>query len=122
MSEDGGETWTERTDSVHDDIHELRLIDASEYLASTGVGLYRTTDCGRTWTRLDMDVKQRYFRAACLHDGTLYASAACVPPNRWEEPDANPALFECRDGVTLECVKSPVQRRSSWAGPSMRTT
>ena len=107
VSDDGGETWEERREGVHDDIHELRVVSDREYLASTGVGLYRTADAGRSWTRLDEGVDQRYFRAAYVHDDVLYTSAACVPPNRWEDDDADPALFECRDGRALEAVASP---------------
>ncbi|MFC4550908.1 MULTISPECIES: WD40/YVTN/BNR-like repeat-containing protein [Halorussus] len=107
VSDDGGETWEERRDGVHDDIHELHCVSATEYVAATGVGLYHTEDAGRSWRRLDDEVPQRYFRASRLHDGVLYTSAACVPPNRWESDEANPALFECRDGRTLEAVDSP---------------
>lgn len=107
VSDDGGETWEERRTGVHDDVHELHVVSAGEYVAATGVGLYRTTDAGRSWTRLDEGVEQRYFRAAYVHDGVLYTSAACVPPNRWEDDDANPALFECRDGDALEVADSP---------------
>lgn len=107
VSDDGGKTWEERRDGVHDDIHELHVVADGEYLASTGVGLYCTDDAGRSWTRLDEGVEQRYFRAAYVHDGVLYTSAACIPPNGWEDDKADPALFECRDGHTLEVVESP---------------
>lgn len=107
VSEDEGETWEERRDTVHDDIHGLHVVGDSEYVASTGVGLYRTTDAGQSWERLDEGVEQRYFRAAHFHDGVLYTSAACVPPNEWEQDEANPALFEWQDGVGLEVVESP---------------
>ena len=107
VSTDGGETWEERRDGVHDDIHELHLRNDGLLVASTGVGLYRSTDAGQSWKRLDDDVEQRYFRASYLHDGVLYTSAACTPPDEWESDDADPALFECRDGHTLETVTSP---------------
>jgi len=107
VSDDGGETWEERKEGVHDDIHELHVASEGEYLASTGVGLYRTTDAARSWTRLDEGVEQRYFRAARVHDGVLYASAACVPPNKWEDDEADPTLFESEDGRDLEAVEFP---------------
>ena len=106
VSDDGGTTWEERTDGVHDDVHELHVEADGTYVAATGVGLYRTTDAGRSWTRLDEGVDQRYFRAALRHEGVLYTSAARVPPGRWEDDDADPALFECRDG-RLRRVESP---------------
>lgn len=108
VSPDGGETWTERRDGVHEDVHSLHAVGDGEYVAATGRGLYRTTNAGRTWTRLDADVEQRYFRTVYEHDGVLYASGACVPPSdRWETPAADPALFACRDGESLERVDSP---------------
>jgi hypothetical protein len=107
VSEDDGRTWEERKEGVHDDIHELYVVSDGEYLASTGVGLYRTDDAARSWTRLDEGFDQRYFRAARVHDGVLDASAACVPPNRWENDEADPALFESRDGRELRPVESP---------------
>lgn len=108
VSADGGETWEERKDGVHDDIHSLHVVADGEYVAATGRGLYRTVDAGRSWTRLDENVEQRYFRTVYRHDGALYASAACVPPsNYWETSDADPALFTCRDGQSLERIDSP---------------
>ncbi|WP_433631910.1 WD40/YVTN/BNR-like repeat-containing protein [Halomicrococcus sp. NG-SE-24] len=107
VSDDAGETWTERKAGVHDDVHALHVVGPSEYVAATGVGLYHTDDAGRSWTRLDETIEQRYFRTACTHDGVLYTSAARVPPNRWEDHDADPSLLECRDGHTLAVVESP---------------
>lgn len=108
VSADGGETWTERRDVVHDDIHSLEVVADGEYVAATGRGLYRTGDAGRTWTRLDEGVEQRYFRTVHHHEGTLYASGACVPPSDyWETADADPALFRCRDGASLDRIDSP---------------
>lgn len=108
VSTDGGETWEERKDGVHEDIHSLHVVDDGEYLAATGVGLYRTVNAGRTWTRLDENVKQRYFRTVYQYDGILYAAGACVPPsNHWETSEADPALFKCRDGGPLERIDAP---------------
>ncbi|MFC3959266.1 WD40/YVTN/BNR-like repeat-containing protein [Halovivax cerinus] len=108
VSTDGGETWAERSDGVHDDIHSIHVVADGEYVAATGVGLYRTTNAGRSWTRLDENVEQRYFRTAYQYDGVLYTSAARVPPSdRWETAAAEPALFTCHDGTSLERVDSP---------------
>lgn len=107
VSTDGGETWTRRNDGVHDDVHGLYVEDDGTYVAATGVGLYRTTDAGRSWARLDEGLDQRYFRAVTQHDGELYTSAACVPPNRWTGPEAEPRLLASRDGETLEPIESP---------------
>ncbi len=105
VSEDGGETWAERKEGVHDDIHHLLVRGPDEYVASTGRGLYRTRDAGRSWTRLDEGVEQRYFREALDHDGVLYTAAATGSPGAW--PDgAGAAIFEARDGDRLEPVGS----------------
>jgi photosystem II stability/assembly factor-like uncharacterized protein len=108
VSGDGGETWTERKTGVHDDIHSLHVVADGEYLAATGRGLYRTVNAGRSWTRLDETVEQRYFRTVYQYDGALYASGACVPPsNCWETAEAAPALFRCSDGTSLDRIDSP---------------
>lgn len=108
VSTDGGETWEERNDGMHDDVHSLHVVADGEYVAATGRGLYRTVNAGRSWTRLDEDVEQRYFRTVYQYDGNLYMSAACVPPsNQWETPAADPALFVCRDGRSLERIDAP---------------
>lgn len=108
VSTDGGETWEERNDGVHDDVHGIHLDEGGEIVAATGIGLHRTTDAGRSWARLDGEVEQRYFRAAYRHDGALYTAATCVPPSdRWETPDADPAVFEWRDGGLLEAIEFP---------------
>jgi photosystem II stability/assembly factor-like uncharacterized protein len=97
VSDNRGESWAERKEGVHDDIHHLLVRGPDEYVASTGYGLYRTRDAGRSWTRLDEGVEQRYFREAIDHDGTLYAAAAAGSPNTW--PDgAGAAIFEAEAG------------------------
>ena len=107
VSEDGGETWDERNRGVHDDVHHVHTVNAEEYVASTGFGLFRTDDAGRSWTRLDRTVEQRYFRESFSLDGVLYAGGAHGSSSSWDE-ETDHALFECRDGRTLEAVASPV--------------
>lgn len=106
VSEDDGETWRERSDGVHDDVHELHVAGAGEYVAATGGGCYVTTDAGRTWERLDETVEQSYFRRAFSIDGTIYASAALSNSSTWEDDDADPALFAAR-GSGLESIDLP---------------
>ena len=109
VSEDRGETWTERREGVHDDVHHVLVLDSEAYVASTGGGLYRTRDAGRSWARLDEDVAHGYFREAFAFDGTFYAAAARNPPPSWGgEHGADAALFESRDGGdTLNAVDYP---------------
>jgi photosystem II stability/assembly factor-like uncharacterized protein len=120
VSDDQGETWTERRDGVHDDVHHVLVRDAEEYIASCGYGLYRTTDAGRSWTRLDEDLSQRYFREATIHDGRLYAAAARSSPGTWEgESGADGGLFVSEDdGDTFASVSYPGAPREvilAWA-------
>jgi hypothetical protein len=112
VSDDSGRTWTERSidgfdDVPHtDDIHHIELINKDTMVASTGSGLFRSADTGRTWRRLDTDHRQRYFREAFAHKGTIYAGGAPGSSSTWEG-DADHALFECQDGERLEKVPSP---------------
>ncbi|WP_073060951.1 WD40/YVTN/BNR-like repeat-containing protein [Fodinibius roseus] len=99
VSEDGGKTWTERRDGLHDDIHHVLITEADEYIASTGGGLYRSRNAGRTWTRLDNKLDHTYFREAFVVGGRLYAAAARSAPPAWGgEQGADAALFESADG------------------------
>jgi photosystem II stability/assembly factor-like uncharacterized protein len=132
VSDDLGETWQDRADGVHPDIHDLHLRGPDEFLAATGFGLCRTTDGGRTWARIDpatdtgLDLREtggdparlgvggdttprRYFRAATSHEGRLYAAAATGPTGTWVgERGADAALYESEDdGETWTAVEYP---------------
>ena len=127
ISDDQGETWTERrdgvsasdasggssrverSDGVHDDIHHVLIVGPDEYVASTGDGLYRTRDTGQSWTRLDTELDHRYFREAFALDGRLYAAAARSSPGTWSgENGADAILVESTDtGETFEAVSYP---------------
>lgn len=113
VSDDRGATWSERPiafDAPHsNDVHHVLVRTSNQYVASTGSGLYRTTDAGQSWTRIDEDVDHTYFREAFAADGRLYAAAARGSPGTWGGelgPDA--ALFESTDdGDTFETVSYP---------------
>jgi photosystem II stability/assembly factor-like uncharacterized protein len=132
VSDDGGETWTDRADGVNDDIHGLHLRGPDEVLASTGYGLHRTVNAGASWSRIDPaadtglglgetggdpdrlgvggDTRpRRYFREATSHDGRLYAAAATGPTGTWVgERGADAALYESEDdGATWTAVDYP---------------
>ncbi|WP_440008634.1 WD40/YVTN/BNR-like repeat-containing protein [Halomicrococcus sp. SG-WS-1] len=107
VSDDRGETWTERREGVDDDVHELRVVGPDEFVAATGFGLFRTADAGRSWTPLDQGHEQRYFRSVFPVDGEIYAGGALAHTATWEDDDADPALFVFRDGETVEQVEHP---------------
>ncbi|AQL44766.1 glycosyl hydrolase (plasmid) [Halorientalis sp. IM1011] len=104
VSDDRGESWTERRDGVHDDVHHVFVLGPDSYIASTGDGLYRTEDVGQSWSRLDTDLDHRYFREAFELDGRLYAAAARSSPGTWSgENGADAILVESTDtGETFD--------------------
>jgi hypothetical protein len=111
VSDDGGETWDDRAiegfEAPHtDDVHHVLLRNKHSFVAATGSGLYRTTDAGRTWQRLDAAHRQWYFRESFEHDDVVFAGASPTPPNGWTD-DRDHALFEYRDGESLAAVSSP---------------
>ena len=124
VSDDQGETWTERrddvsasggssraerSDGVHDDVHHVLILGADEYVVSCGDGLYRTHDAGQSWTRLDTELNHRYFREAFELDGRLYTAAARSSPGTWSgESGADAILVESADsGEKIETVSYP---------------
>ncbi|MDZ5810811.1 hypothetical protein U4E84_05560 [Halorubrum sp. AD140] len=111
VSNDSGETWKDRRvtgfDAPHlDDVHHIEVAGSDVWIAATGSGLYRTTDAGQSWTRLDAGHRQTYFRESLAHDDHLYAGGSPSPPGGWLN-DRDHALFESVDGNTFRSVTSP---------------
>lgn len=120
ISDDRGETWHERRDGLHDDVHHVLVQDSNEYIASCGGGLYRTRDAGHQWTRLDEGLSHRYFREAIEHDGRLYTAAARSSPGTWHgDSGADAGLFVSDDdGDSFRTVSYPGEPREvvlAWA-------
>jgi hypothetical protein len=107
VSEDGGETWTERRGEVDDDVHELRVVGPEEFVAATGFGLFRSTDAGRSWTQLNRDADQQYVRSVFATDDAVYAGTALSNTTTWTEDDADPALFVLEDDTSAQRVDHP---------------
>jgi len=113
VSEDRGETWSERREGVHDDVHHVLVRGPDAFVASCGDGLYRTQDGGESWTRLDEALDHRYFREALEDDSRLYAAAARGSPGTWTgESGADAALFVSDDnGETFRTPSYPGEPR-----------
>lgn len=128
-SDDGGETWFECREGCDDDIHELRVVRSGEYVAATGHGLFRTSDGGDSWQRLDGDVAQTYFRSVLPAEGVVYASGAMGPSPTWNDPDADPTLFRVDDDgkgdvneVALPCPGEMVTGMTAAKGAVLAAT
>lgn len=129
VSDDRGESWTRQGDPVDDDVHHVNVQGRDEYLVCCGkldldgeyssAGLFRTTDGGGSWDRLDLG-EHAYVRESLVHDGTTYVSGARHTPGDWAGDDgAGAALFESHDGgSTFEAVSYPGEPQEvvlSWA-------
>jgi photosystem II stability/assembly factor-like uncharacterized protein len=90
LSRDGGKTWTNITPRGIGDFTRISLIDVSSFDAGTAYlaanrfqlddftpSLWKTTDFGATWTRIDAGIPRDEFTRAIRHDptrrGLLYA-------------------------------------------------
>lgn len=95
-TDDGGENWHHSLVKGQEDIHQLIQIGPDEFVvacgrlslsdrnhaAATG-GLYRSTDTGETFTRIDGSIGPSYFREILHYGGTLYACGSFTIPPTW---------------------------------------
>lgn len=78
-----------------DDVHDVAVRSRREWLLATGAGVYRTTDAGESWTRLETG-RRRYCREVALGEEQVFAAVNDSPP-RWRPPDA--ALYVGEPGA-----------------------
>lgn len=62
LTEDGGETWIERNEGLHPDVHALAAHPSrpARILASTADGVHRSDDGGATWRRTSHGIARTY--------------------------------------------------------------
>ncbi len=84
---DGGDTWERCEDGFKfPDIHDIAIVDedgARKLLAATAVGLYRSTDDGRTWQWSRLDSPWQYTRGLKPRadlNGTVFLCNGDGPP------------------------------------------
>ena len=125
VSRDGGRTWTDRRDAIVDDVHQVLPISEDVWLAATGYldhdlenlglghavgegGLWRTTDAGESWDRLDVGSDFSYIRRVFVHDGRVVFCGGEEAPPAWVNDDHEVALFESTNfGRDFERVSFP---------------
>lgn len=112
---DGGETW-ERCEEgfTFPDIHDIAIVDAGgqrRLLAATAVGLYTSTDDGRSWDWQRLDSPWQYTRGLKPRanlDGTVFLCNGDGPPG------SQGRLLRSRDwGETWEDAELPAPTNST---------
>src|SRR5262249_25016828 len=108
QSLDAGESWryvskgeaetfrpVSRVTGVYQDCHVVRLSfqDPDSLIVSTGDGLYRSDDCGKSWRRLDRGYRmKKYFGPVVLHPhepNIIYTAASAAPPSGSKNESSN---------------------------------
>ncbi len=99
-SQDGGESW-EQIDTIDHDGHMIAMMrdDPSVIVATTGKGMFRSADAGKTWTESNKGLEGRCYTPAhlVLHPNdpkTLLTAVTQVGPGGWAKQD--PITSFCR--------------------------
>ncbi|HEY4026000.1 MAG TPA: hypothetical protein VGO86_06180 [Candidatus Dormibacteraeota bacterium] len=84
-SEDGGDTWVNVRDGLDRDCHSATFLPGEQPLAiaTTGQGIFRSDDGGRTFTFSGGGLRHRYVTAVVVHPAqpeVLFAAASDVDP------------------------------------------
>ncbi len=100
QSLDAGESWryvskgeaetfrpVSRVTGVYQDCHVVRISphDPDSLFLTTGDGLYRSDDCGKSWRRIDRGYRmKKYFGSVLLHPHDakiIFTAASAGPPS-----------------------------------------
>jgi photosystem II stability/assembly factor-like uncharacterized protein len=104
-SEDGGASWTRARDGLDRDCHGTTLVpgEPDVVLASTGAGVYRSDDGGRTFAPSSDGLRHRYVTGAVADpdrpEVAFAAASECGPSASAERPEgADGACYRSDDG------------------------
>lgn len=100
-SRDGGRTFDQidEHNGIYDDVHTVTIMPDNHQtlVATTGKGVYRSTDGGDTWTLSSDGLDGRtYMSHLVLHPSrphVLFTAAAGCPPPMWPKPQGADAGF-----------------------------
>ncbi|HLH76228.1 MAG TPA: hypothetical protein VKV28_05405 [Candidatus Binataceae bacterium] len=101
-SADRGQSFQALDSRLPRDVHSLALAGADFQLifATSGRGLYRSRDRGRSWEPVVKGINRPYLTAVlATSEGLIYTAGGAGPPATWLNGDgADALLFESRDG------------------------
>ena len=110
ITEDGGQVFRSRNEGLYRDIHAVEYLprDPNLLLTTTGDGLYRSADRGRSWLHITEGITRSYTVPLWidpLTPHTMLMAAAAAPPPTWERETrgADALIFRSRDeGLTWQ--------------------
>ncbi len=105
LSDDGGRTFQSRNENLYRDVHTIGPVPGSPnlVLATTGDGLYRSEDHGKTWTQIEQGLTRSYTVPLLIEPEPphrMFTAAAAAPPPSWTRGPrrADAKMFRSRDG------------------------
>lgn len=109
-SDDEGKTFHSLNEGIYRDIHQIRPFPTEPdlLLATTGDGLYRSTDRGGHWSHIQSGLTRSYTVPLLIESApphTMLVAAAAAPPPSWDRGDrgADAKIFRSRDrGLTWQ--------------------
>lgn len=102
-SQDGGTTWQTCREGMEFDAHSVSVMpdDPKTVLATSGKGVFRSTDRGDTFVEANDGLAHRYLAQIVVHPSRpnlLFTAGAEVPPPFWRRPEgANSGVYRSED-------------------------